>query len=79
MTSTGLRLPEPEHFDFVSEEQVRGLIATTERELSVLIRRVAEAGADAELARDQAEAAGVDPRLSTRTMLRLQHFLDSLR
>jgi hypothetical protein len=79
MTMTGLRLPEPEHFDFVSEEQVRELISKAEHELSGLQRAATDAATGAELAEEQARSAGVDPRLSTRTMLRLQGFLDSMR
>lgn len=67
MTMTGLRLPEPEHFDFVSEDEVRKLIAGTDRELSGLERAAAEAIGDADLAeaqedgrdeRDQQDVAG---------------------
>src|SRR5215467_6360099 len=74
-----LRLTPPEPVDVVSAEEVRAVIATTDRELAELDREVQAALGDAESAEALAREAGVDGRASTWAMLRMQRFLDGLR
>jgi hypothetical protein len=74
-----LRLTPPEPVDVVSAEEVRAIIATTDRELAELERAVSEAMEIAESAEARAREAGADGRASMWAMLRMQRFLDGLR
>ena len=77
--STKYSLPRPAALDVVPASEVGALIERTDREFTELEARAAEAAARADEAEQLARAAGVDPKSSTWTMVRLQRFLDTLR
>jgi hypothetical protein len=78
MTSS-FRLTPPEPLDLVPAEQVRAMIASTDRELATLEREAETARGAADAAEARAREAGVDGRASTWAMVRMQRFIDGLR
>jgi hypothetical protein len=77
--TTGGRLSPPEPFEIVSASEVREIIEATDRELSELETRAADATTAADAAERRARDADADNATATWAMVRLQHFLDNLR
>jgi hypothetical protein len=69
----------PQAIDVIPADQVSSLIAAADRDFVVLERQAQEAEASATSAEADAASAGIDPRATAWTMVRLQRFLESLR
>jgi hypothetical protein len=72
------QIARPIALDIVPASEVGDLIDATDREFSKLEQEAARASAAAREAEARAAEAGVDPKSSTWTMVRLQRFLDTL-